>query len=126
MKKNKYIFIGIGLVLVLSLYFLFNPTDFHGYFPECPFYKYSGYYCPGCGSQRAIHDLVHLRILDAIGHNALMIITLFFGTGLYFYSKKKFYQLLYHPKSPYVILGIVILFWILRNLHFSPFHYLSP
>jgi len=123
--KIKKIGIGIAVLGLLSLYFLFNPTSFH-FFPKCPFHTVTGFHCPGCGSQRAIHDLIHFRLLDAIGHNLLMVFTLTFGFGLYFYSKTKFYNLVYHPKSPYIIFGIITLFWILRNLNFSPFHYLAP
>ena len=121
----KKISIGIATLSLLSLYFLYNPSEFH-FFPECPFHKLTGFHCPGCGSQRAIHDLAHLRILDAIGHNLIMVFTLTFGVGLYLYSQEKFYKLVYHPKAPWIIFGIIVLFWILRNLNFSPFHYLAP
>lgn len=125
MKKKYKFFIGIFSILLVSLYFLYNPSNFD-FFPECPFYKFTGLYCPGCGSQRAIHDLAHLQILDAISHNILMVFTLIFGLGLYFFSKERFNNLMYHPKSPYIIFGVVILFWVLRNLDFAPFHYLAP
>lgn len=110
---------------MLSLYFLYNPTDV-SLFPDCPFYKATGAYCPGCGSQRAIHDLAHFRILDALSHNFLMVITLPAGLLLFLYSKEKFNMIMYHPKSPYIIFGIIFLFWILRNLDITPFHYLAP
>lgn len=125
-KKNKIIFGGILGIVLVSLYFSYNPSNNTHLFPKCPFYGISGLHCPGCGSQRAIHDLMHLRFLDAIGHNLLLMITIFFGGGLYLYSRSKFSKLIYHPKSPYIIFSIVILFWVLRNLNFSPFHYLAP
>lgn len=112
-------------MILLSLYFYFNPSHFD-FFPSCPFYKFTGYYCPGCGSQRAIHDLIHLNVLDAIGHNVLMITTLVFGLGLYVFNKKKYLELVYHPKSPIIIFLIVILFWILRNIPMKPFSLLAP
>tara|TARA_R110001632_G_scaffold58548_2_gene142494 strand:+ start:9816 stop:10187 length:372 start_codon:yes stop_codon:yes gene_type:complete len=123
MSKKYKLFIGILAILLISLYFFFNPSNVN-FFPECPFHKITGLYCPGCGSQRAIHDLSHLNILEAISHNALMVFTLTFGVGLYLYSKKKFNSLIYHPKSPYIIFGIICVFWILRNLDL--FHYLAP
>jgi hypothetical protein len=124
-KRIKFIILGIVVLTLLSLYFLYNPTDYE-LFPDCPFYTITGAYCPGCGSQRAIHDIIHLNILEAISHNALLVFTLFFGGGFYLYSKSKFYNLIYHPKAPWIILGVIALFWILRNLHIHPFHFLAP
>jgi hypothetical protein len=121
-KKSKFI-VGILVLLLVSLYYFFNPTV-SNFFPKCPFHTITGLYCPGCGSQRAIHDLMHLNIFEAINHNALMFFTFTFGIGLYLYSKKKFYDLIYHPKSPLIIFGIIFLFGVLRNL--DKFHFLAP
>ena len=84
----------------------------------------TGLFCLGCGSQRAIHDMMHLNIFEAINHNALMFFKFTFGIGLYLYSKKKFSDLIYHPKSPLIIFGIIFLFGVLRNL--DKFHFLAP
>ncbi len=121
-KKNKFI-VGILVLLLVSLYYFFNPTV-SNFFPKCPFYIMTGLFCPGCGSQRAIHDMMHLNIFEAINHNALMFFKFTFGIGLYLYSKKKFSDLIYHPKSPLIIFGIIFLFGVLRNL--DRFHFLAP
>lgn len=39
---------------------------------ECPVHRLSGLYCPGCGSQRAIRELLSGDISGAIGQNALI------------------------------------------------------
>lgn len=123
MKKKYNYFSGVLVIIFLSLYFLFNPST-SIFFPKCPFYIMTGLFCPGCGSQRAIHDMMHLNIFEAINHNALMFFTFTFGIGLYLYSKKKFSDLIYHPKSPLIIFGIIFLFGVLRNL--DKFHFLAP
>ena len=123
MKKKYKFIVGILVLLLVSLYYFFNPTV-SNFFPKCPFHTITGLYCPGCGSQRAIHDLMHLNIFEAINHNALMFFTFTFGIGLYLYSKKKFSDLIYHPKSPLIIFGIIFLFGVLRNL--DKFHFLAP
>ena len=123
MKKKYKFIVGILVLLLVSLYYFFNPTV-SNFFPKCPFHTITGLYCPGCGSQRAIHDLMHLNIFEAINHNALMFFAFTFGIGLYLYSKKKFYDLIYHPKSPLIIFGIIFLFGVLRNL--DRFHFLAP
>lgn len=113
------------MLSLLSLYFLFNPSQFQ-FFPKCPFHEITGYYCPGCGSQRAIHDVLQLHILEAFSHNALMITTLFGGIAFFIADKKRFQHLIYHPKTPIIILVIVLLFWILRNIAIEPFLFLAP
>jgi len=123
MKKKYKFIVEILVLLLVSLYYFFNPTV-SNFFPKCPFHTITGLYCPGCGSQRAIHDLMHLNIFEAINHNALMFFAFTFGIGLYLYSKKKFYYLIYHPKSPLIIFGIIFLFGVLRNL--DKFHFLAP
>ena len=123
MKKKYKFIVGILVLLLVSLYYFFNPTV-SNFFPKCPFHTITGLYCPGCGSQRAIHDMMHLNIFEAINHNALMFFTFTFGIGLYLYSKKKFSDLIYHPKSPLIIFGIIFLFGVLRNL--DEFHFLAP
>ena len=123
MKKKYKFIVGILVLLLVSLYYFFNPTV-SNFFPKCPFYSMTGLFCPGCGSQRAIHDMMHLNIFEAINHNALMLFTFTFGIGLYLYSKKKFSGLIYHPKSPLIIFGITFLFGVLRNL--DRFHFLAP
>ena len=125
MKKKYKFIVGILVLLLVSLYYFFNPTV-SNFFPKCPFHTITGLYCPGCGSQRAIHDLMHLNIFEAINHNALMFFMFTFGIGLYLYlyCKKKFSDLIYHPKSPLIIFGIIFLFGVLRNL--DKFHFLAP
>jgi hypothetical protein len=123
MKKKYKFIVGILVLLLVSLYYFFNPTV-SNFFPKCPFYIMTGLFCPGCGSQRAIHDMMHLNIFEAINHNALMFFKFTFGIGLYLYSKKKFSDLIYHPKSPLIIFGIIFLFGVLRNL--DRFHFLAP
>lgn len=45
-----------------------------GFILKCPFYFFTGYLCPGCGSQRAIAALLHGNLTDAIHSNILLVI----------------------------------------------------
>jgi Protein of unknown function (DUF2752) len=47
-----------------------------GRYPRCPFLSLTGLPCPGCGSLRALHDLVHGDLPSALGHNALFVVAL--------------------------------------------------
>jgi hypothetical protein len=118
------------LVLILLFYF-FDPGE--GFlFPRCPFNILTGYYCPGCGSQRAIHSLLHFRFGEAAGQNLLIIpsaFVIFYHLIYRFLNKKlgwKLPDLLYRKNTPWIILAVVILFWIFRNIPVEPFRMLAP
>lgn len=42
-----------------------------GNYPPCPFLALTGFYCPGCGSTRALHALGHGDVAGAAGYNPL-------------------------------------------------------
>ena len=72
--------IGVAAVLVGGIaitYFLYavDPSKSTLYVP-CPFYALTGLYCPGCGSLRALHSLLHGEVLIACGFNPLTMLSL--------------------------------------------------
>ena len=117
--------------VIAFLYFSINPSEI-GFFPKCPLYSTTGVYCPGCGSQRAMHDILHLNIKGVIGHNLLFLLGLliviyhFIIEGITLFSKTKVNNILYHPKTPIILLIIIIIYWILRNIPYYPFILLAP
>lgn len=117
---------------LLFLYFHFNPTD-HSFFLACPFHAATGYYCPGCGSQRAIHQLLHGNIGIAFWLNPLLLITLpiliyALGQKAYNFIFNTHFRvgIFYNKVFIYGYFGFAILYWILRNLPYYPFTLLSP
>ena len=75
MMKGKSI-PAILLAAALGLvFFTFNPAA-SAWFPKCPFLLLTGLRCPGCGSQRAVHSLLHLDIGQAFACNALLVVSL--------------------------------------------------
>ena len=117
---------------VFILYYFFNPSD-HSFFLVCPFKYATGYSCPGCGSQRAIHQLAHGNIVNAFGFNPLMVLSIplvLYGFGIkawnYLYSTEHRVKLFYSNFFIYTYFIIVLLFWVLRNLPIGPFNQLSP
>jgi len=129
MKLKHYLLFFLVVVIFLVYYFV-NPSNIN-LFPKCPLYSSTGIYCPGCGSQRALHDMLNFKFKEMIGHNFLflfgiiIIIYHFIVEGI-LYFKGKDYNLLYKPKTPIIILIIVILYWILRNIPSYPFTLLAP
>ncbi|MGK0391547.1 MAG: hypothetical protein ACI94Y_004314 [Maribacter sp.] len=126
MPKLKYILPVMIIALLLGVYFLFSPTQF-SFFPACPFYKYTGFHCAGCGSQRALHHLLHLDIVHMLNNNLLLPIWIFLGFD-YVYKRwiKKTDPLLLQSWIPWMIFIVLISFMILRNIPYEPFSFLAP
>src|SRR5476649_1855147 len=55
-------------------------------YPQCLLYNATGIYCAGCGITRAIHALLHGRVIEALHDNALFVAVLpllFYVAGSY-------------------------------------------
>jgi hypothetical protein len=130
--KPVIYFIFAGLTFVLTyFYFNYNP-NLISLFPKCPFYTITGFYCPGCGSQRAVHQFLHGHILEGLKHNFLILILVSVLTydGILFlfnhFTKKPLNNLLHQSRITKLILIIILSFWVLRNIDFYPFTILAP
>jgi len=129
-NTKKRTLIIILLAVLSAIYFLYNPET--SGFPGCPLHALTGIYCPGCGSQRAFHSLLHFDLLKTADYNILFIPALFvviYNEGIRAYNyfgKKNLQNYVYHPSFPKAVLITVIIFWILRNIPIQPFSWLAP
>ena len=132
-KKSDVLYFGFGVILlaILPLYFLYDP-GIPGVFPSCPFLSITGLYCTGCGSQRALHDLLHLNIPGVLRYNLLFLPAIgFAGYHLFIkflakFSSKRYISPVHHTNAPRIILIIVVVFTVLRNIPGYPFNLLAP
>lgn len=122
---TRVIVISCLLVFAAIIYFVFSPAE-STYFPQCPFHRITGFDCPGCGSQRAIHHLLHLRLKDAFVSNPLLILAIpYLIVGIYFEyfgGKEKFpnaRKAFFGKRAIILVLILIVLFWIGRNISFS-------
>lgn len=123
---------AIGAAAALSIFFVFDPAQ-HSFFPRCWLHESTGFHCPGCGGQRALHALVNGDIARAFGHNflimsALPFVAWHFGRKLW-WRIKKLPPRLSQPPKPILMWAFVIgsiAFGVLRNLPFEPFIRLAP
>jgi len=122
-KTLKWSVIFITIITLLIIYKIYNPIQ-NIYFPKCPFKGLTGYKCPGCGSQRAIHYLLNFEIKYAFGENMLLVLSIpYLIMGFIFDLIKnpndeglKWRKILFGVKAIYIILTIIVSFWILRNI----------
>lgn len=120
----------VGLILIVILlagiavvYKYLDPSVVP-IFPRCPFRLLTGYLCPGCGSQRAIHHLLNLDLPGAWRMNPLPVIALpYLLLGLILkplshHSARgaRLLDQLYGYRASVVALVVIVLFWIGRNI----------
>jgi hypothetical protein len=110
----------LAILLIGIFYFTFNPAT-AGFFPKCPFFSLTGYKCPGCGSQRALHALLHLHIATAFAYNALLVMSLPILILLGFTEATRtryvhFYVKVHTPLYIILYFFVVIAWWICRNV----------
>lgn len=129
--KNQVFLIITVAIFGSLLYFFYDPS--FSFFPPCPFFTITGLYCPGCGAQRAFHDLLHGNLLSSASHNLLFVAALplvgysaFVTTNNIFRSKKMQQRIFYAPRFSLVVLVVVLVFAVLRNIPILPFLWLAP
>jgi len=134
--NRRIIYVLIGLLLfcgVIVIYYTYNPSSANTPFLSCPLKTVTGYHCPGCGSQRAIHQLLHLNFYKAFRLNPFMVASLpiiiyALGLRLYNYLFRTQYRvgLFYSKWFIFGYFGLAVLYWVLRNLPYYPFDQLAP
>lgn len=131
--KNKKLFFIMLLLLIVAVLYYYNNNPAEVNYPICPFLYVTGYYCPGCGSSRALHYLLHFRFKEAFSYNPLMIISIPFvfyycaaEIEIYINNKPVFKKIILSQKTYKIILFIIVLYWILRNIPYFPFTLLAP
>jgi hypothetical protein len=111
---------AVGIAAVGTVLNRYDPRTVP-WFPACPFHAVTGWYCPGCGTTRALHELMHARIGAALAFNPLL---LFAPVLLLLFIKRASW--FYRSSSPFVFLAIVLVFGFLRNIPVWPLSMLAP
>jgi hypothetical protein len=122
---------GLGAAAVVALALAVRAVDprVPGRWPTCPVNALTGLACPGCGSLRAAGALVHGQVLEAVDHNALLVLALpvaalawgwsFLGAGR---RPRRWARVNLGP----AVLLTLVLWTILRNLPAWPLTVLAP
>jgi hypothetical protein len=103
--------VGMFLLLVsgVALFFWVDPIE-TWFFPRCPFFALTGLKCPGCGTARAFHAVLHCRFAEALRFNAMlpaMLTLLVYCLIFPRHARRSVFV--------WVLLVFVIAWWIVRN-----------
>ena len=127
MSTNKIV-LAVLAVAITAFYFFWNPGEI-AFLPPCPFKQITSFYCPGCGGQRAFHQILHGNFEEAFNDNFLIFIFLPFLVLKIIdeFNETTFSRFfLLNKNGIWIFLGFLILFTIIRNLPFYPFNQLIP
>lgn len=107
------------LAVFLSFYYIVDPS--WRWMPRCTFRTLTGYDCPGCGFQRALHAALHGHIAQAWGYNPFIFFAVpagFFYVAVEAMRERhpRLHARANHPLILIAILVAIIAFWIGRNL----------
>lgn len=123
LNKRKYTIISVTVVLLLAfaaIYWFFDPAE-AGWMPRCLWKMTTGTDCPGCGTQRMAHALMHGDLRAAWHANAYALCALpiiAFLLWLEFARNRhpRLYAKAHHPIIITILLVSILAWWLLRNL----------
>lgn len=107
-------------IAMLVVYGGFDPET-AGFFPICPFYALTGFKCPGCGSQRALHQLLTLHPAAAFRCNPLVpfaVVVGIFAIAAWLLRGRKpaAWRIARHPAFLGGLVVLIVIWGVVRNL----------
>lgn len=130
--KEIPFFVGMSVLCLLALFVLFfdHPSRY-SLMPRCPFYMATGLYCPGCGSLRATHYLLHGDFVASLRHHPLFMPLLL---GVFFLYGKRLYEFRSGTSVSFrgellcykILLAVFVLFFVVRNIPVSSLEWTRP
>ncbi|MCH5222003.1 MAG: DUF2752 domain-containing protein [Muribaculaceae bacterium] len=126
MKYSKHLrptaaLIAAVLVLAIITLFYYHIDPSSGWMPRCAFKTITGFDCPGCGFQRALHSFLHGNIADAWHYNpfvffAIPVATFYIIVEALRHHHPRLHAFALNPIVLSIILISIIIYWILRNI----------
>jgi hypothetical protein len=119
-KPTIAIVVGLSLVLI---YYYIDPVGsaWAHFVPKCPIKSLTGFDCPSCGIQRALHALFNGNFKVAFWVNPFLTFVLPYIVALIYtaLSSDRFSQRIkpyvQHNLVTYTYLAIYVIWWVVRN-----------
>lgn len=121
-KIVAVVFMAAILLLLCGVYFFVDPAESH-LAPKCIVRTLTGYDCPSCGGQRALHALLNGRVGEAIMFNPFLVLAvpyvLLLAYSLLSRSgfAKRVGRVVRHPIAIWGYVALYFLWWVVRNTH---------
>jgi hypothetical protein len=119
MPRTRLLLVGLMIVGAVLL-FAYDPAC-STFLAPCPFRWLTGLNCPGCGSVRATHSLLHGHICEAFRFNPLLVVSIP-CLGALILRESWAYKLW----VPWMTFGVLLAYGVLRNIPVWPLVLLAP
>jgi hypothetical protein len=112
-----------AILLLLGLVYLFVDPGSSHLAPKCIIKILTGYDCPSCGGQRALHALLNGRMGEAIMFNPFLVLAVPYVLLLAYslLSRSGFAtrvgRVVRHPIAIWGYVALYFLWWVVRNTH---------
>ena len=132
MKKKQLISIYFIFTIGLIVLYFFDPATSSNIYPPSLSREWGGVYCAGCGTLRALHQLLHGNWRTAFRLNPLILIFIpyfFYWIIPYFYKyfyEIKMYEIKYKKEQILMFSVITLIYGILRNTSYTALSWLVP
>jgi hypothetical protein len=131
MGKMKFLTAAGSLISAAALLYCVAPEE-GSFYPRCLFHTLTGLHCPGCGTTRCLHALLHGDLRQAAAYNVLDLFLLLpvciwgIHRGALAFIGHSFITWRLSTWSIWLLFCIIVAFGVLRNLPFAPFSELAP
>lgn len=112
---------AVGLAAAAAVFYALADPATTPWFPRCTFLAVTGFECPGCGAQRALHALLVGDLARAWSYNPFLIamlpvIALLAVAAIFRTRWPRFYRRVNSRPVCITIAAATIIWWIARNL----------
>lgn len=120
-KTLLWIVAALAGVAAILFYWHFDPLR-TPLMPRCPFRLLTGWSCPACGNQRAMHALLHGYIAEAWHFNRFLILSIPYFAAVLWTSfshsprARRCRRFVQHPRVIMAFFWLTAIWWIGRNI----------
>lgn len=118
----------LALMTGLAVLYTHDPAQSR-FYPVCPMHSLTGLFCPGCGTSRAVHRLLHGDLWTAWRMNPLLLLSLPFlihGAWSVYLRRERGPAWATSSRAGWAIFWGLLFFTVARNIPMAPFTALAP
>jgi hypothetical protein len=119
---------GALAIAIAGVLYAVEPTQ-SAWLPHCPVHWLTGWHCPGCGSTRAVHALLHGEVSRAVAFNPLLIGGAPLVLAFCAWQRRRFgprWTTAISLRWIVLFAAVMVAYTLLRNVPAWPFDLLAP